>query len=44
MSNKKIIYFFCTRNSYRSQIAEGFGKKYLEDQFEVFSAGKKTLT
>jgi arsenate reductase len=39
MSNKKIIYLLCTRNSYRSQIAEGFGKKYLEDQFGVFSAG-----
>ncbi|MCP1354542.1 hypothetical protein [Aneurinibacillus migulanus] len=28
--NKKIIYFLCTGNSCRSQIAEGFGKKYPE--------------
>jgi arsenate reductase len=39
MSNKKIIYFLCTGNSCRSQIAEGFGKKYLGDRFEVYSAG-----
>jgi arsenate reductase len=39
MSKKKIIYFLCTGNSCRSQIAEGFGKKYLGDNFEVYSAG-----
>lgn len=39
MSNKPIIYFLCTGNSCRSQMAEGFGKKYLADQFEVYSAG-----
>jgi arsenate reductase len=36
---KKIIYFLCTGNSCRSQMAEGFGKKYLGDKFEVYSAG-----
>ncbi|MCP3031743.1 arsenate reductase (thioredoxin) [Halobacillus sp. A1] len=39
MSNKPVIYFLCTGNSCRSQIAEGFGKKYLGDEFEVLSAG-----
>ncbi|MGE6260627.1 arsenate reductase (thioredoxin) [Heyndrickxia sporothermodurans] len=39
MKNKKIIYFLCTGNSCRSQIAEGFGKKYLSDNWEVYSAG-----
>lgn len=38
MSDKKIIYFLCTGNSCRSQMAEGFGKKYLEG-WEVYSAG-----
>ncbi|RDY72472.1 arsenate reductase (thioredoxin) [Halobacillus trueperi] len=39
MSNKPVIYFLCTGNSCRSQMAEGFGKKYLSDKFEVKSAG-----
>lgn len=39
MSNKKIIYFLCTGNSCRSQMAEGFGKKYLGDKYDVYSAG-----
>ena len=38
MSNKT-IYFICTGNSCRSQIAEGFGKKYLGDKYKVYSAG-----
>ena len=37
--DKEIIYFLCTGNSCRSQIAEGFGKKYLSDRFDVYSAG-----
>jgi arsenate reductase len=37
--NKKIIYFLCTGNSCRSQMAEGFGKKYLGDKYDVYSAG-----
>ncbi|SDI69867.1 arsenate reductase (thioredoxin) [Alteribacillus bidgolensis] len=40
MSDKKIMYFLCTGNSCRSQMAEGFGKKYLEG-WEVYSAGIK---
>ncbi len=36
---KKTIYFLCTGNSCRSQMAEGFGKKYLSNEYEVYSAG-----
>ncbi|WP_313892379.1 arsenate reductase (thioredoxin) [Psychrobacillus sp.] len=36
---KKTIYFLCTGNSCRSQIAEGWAKKYLSDEWEVKSAG-----
>ncbi|ENQ3106954.1 arsenate reductase (thioredoxin) [Bacillus cereus] len=36
---KKTIYFLCTGNSCRSQIAEGFGEKYLGDTWNVYSAG-----
>jgi arsenate reductase (thioredoxin) len=39
MSKKPIIYFLCTGNSCRSQMAEGFGKKYLGDKYDVHSAG-----
>ena len=37
--SKKTIYFLCTGNSCRSQMAEGWGKKYLGDKWEVLSAG-----
>ncbi|AKG05465.1 arsenate reductase (thioredoxin) [Salimicrobium jeotgali] len=37
--SKPIIYFLCTGNSCRSQMAEGFGEKYLGDRYEVKSAG-----
>lgn len=37
--SKKIIYFLCTGNSCRSQMAEGFAKAYLNDEWEVKSAG-----
>lgn len=37
--SKPIIYFLCTGNSCRSQMAEGFGHYYLSDQYEVYSAG-----
>lgn len=36
---KKLIYFLCTGNSCRSQMAEGFGKAILGDRFDVRSAG-----
>ncbi|MGX9134912.1 arsenate reductase (thioredoxin) [Rummeliibacillus sp. JY-2-4R] len=35
----KKLYFLCTGNSCRSQMAEGFGKKYLGSEWEVRSAG-----
>ncbi|WP_088103668.1 arsenate reductase (thioredoxin) [Halalkalibacter urbisdiaboli] len=37
--SKPIIYFLCTGNSCRSQMAEGWGKKLLGDRYEVYSAG-----
>ena len=36
---KKTAYFLCTGNSCRSQMAEGFGKKYLSAYYDVYSAG-----
>ncbi|HJE19040.1 MAG TPA: arsenate reductase (thioredoxin) [Aliicoccus persicus] len=37
--SKKTLYFLCTGNSCRSQMAEGFGKKYLSEKYDVYSAG-----
>lgn len=37
--DKKSLYFLCTGNSCRSQMAEGWGKKYLGGYWEVRSAG-----
>lgn len=39
---KKILYFLCTGNSCRSQIADGWAKKLLPDDWEVYSAGIET--
>ncbi|MFJ9384382.1 arsenate reductase (thioredoxin) [Peribacillus sp. NPDC101481] len=36
---KKTLYFLCTGNSCRSQMAEAWGKKYLGDEWQVISAG-----
>ena len=36
---KKTIYFLCTGNSCRSQMAEGWAKNYLGAEWEVRSAG-----
>lgn len=37
---KKTIYFLCTGNSCRSQMAEGWAKKYLNsDEWDIKSAG-----
>ena len=39
----KKIYFLCTGNSCRSQIAEGYARKYLSpSMFEIRSAGIET--
>lgn len=40
--DKKVIYFICTGNSCRSQMAEGWGKEILGGEFEVYSAGIET--
>ncbi|MFD2413586.1 arsenate reductase (thioredoxin) [Paenibacillus rhizoplanae] len=37
--DKKSIYFLCTGNSCRSQMAEGWAKKYLSEEWIVYSAG-----
>ena len=39
---KKTIYFICTGNSCRSQMAEGFGKVILGDEWNVYSGGIET--
>ncbi|WP_027964845.1 arsenate reductase (thioredoxin) [Halalkalibacillus halophilus] len=39
MENKPVLYFLCTGNSCRSQMAEGLGKEILGDTWEVHSAG-----
>lgn len=39
---KKKIYFLCTGNSCRSQMAEGYAKRFLQDKYEVQSAGVET--
>lgn len=42
MKNKTKVAFICVHNSCRSQIAEAFGKKYLSDICECYSAGTET--
>ena len=39
MSNKPLVYFLCTGNSCRSQIADGFLSDLGGDKYEVKSAG-----
>jgi thioredoxin type arsenate reductase len=39
MENKKLVYFLCTGNSCRSQMADGFLKAIGGDQYIVKSAG-----
>lgn len=36
------IAFICVHNSCRSQMAEAFGKLYLSEKYECFSAGTET--
>ena len=40
--SKRTLYFLCTGNSCRSQIAEGFGKHYGGERVDVYSAGLET--
>ncbi|HCZ0085425.1 arsenate reductase (thioredoxin) [Staphylococcus borealis] len=40
--DKKTIYFICTGNSCRSQMAEGWGKQILGEDWCVYSAGIET--
>ncbi|WP_096189469.1 arsenate reductase (thioredoxin) [Evansella halocellulosilytica] len=37
--SKRVIYFLCTGNSCRSQMAEAWGKHYLGEEWDVYSAG-----
>ncbi|KYG26103.1 arsenate reductase (thioredoxin) [Alkalihalobacillus trypoxylicola] len=37
--SKKTLYFLCTGNSCRSQMAEGWAKHHLADEWNVYSAG-----
>ncbi|KPV61098.1 arsenate reductase [Paenibacillus sp. A3] len=39
MRNKPLVYFLCTGNSCRSQMADGFLKALGHDRYEVKSAG-----
>ena len=40
-SNKKKILFICVENAGRSQMAEGFFRKYAPNEYEAISAGTK---
>ncbi len=39
MNKKKNLLFLCTGNSCRSQMAEGYGKIFLGEKYNVYSAG-----
>lgn len=39
---KKKIAFICVHNSCRSQIAEAFGKHFMSDKYDFYSAGTET--
>lgn len=40
--DKRVIYFICTGNSCRSQMAEGWAEDILGKEWEVYSAGIET--
>ena len=39
---KKTLYFLCTGNSCRSQMADGWAQKLLPEDWEIYSAGIET--
>ncbi len=39
-----LLYFICTGNSARSQMAEGFARQMLGDRFEILSGGLEPST
>ncbi len=39
---KKKIAFICVHNSCRSQLAEAFGKAYISEKYDCYSAGTET--
>ncbi|MDA8345387.1 MAG: arsenate reductase (thioredoxin) [Thermaerobacter sp.] len=41
---KPILYFICTGNSARSQMAEGFGRVMLADRYDIMSGGLEPST
>ena len=41
---KPLIYFICTGNSARSQMAEGFARRLLGDRFAILSGGLEPST
>ena len=42
MIMKKKIAFICVHNSCRSQLAEAFGKAYISEKYDCYSAGTET--
>jgi arsenate reductase len=42
--DKTLIYFICTGNSARSQMAEGFARRLLGDRFTILSGGLEPST
>ncbi len=43
-SNKPAVLVICTGNSCRSQMAEGFIRRYAGDRFDIHSAGLEPKT
>ncbi|MDI3269599.1 MAG: arsenate reductase (thioredoxin) [Bacillota bacterium] len=39
MVHRELIYFICTGNSCRSQMAEGFARHWVDQRYEVLSGG-----
>ena len=43
VKTKKTILFVCVENAGRSQMAEGFFRKYVPEGYEPLSAGTKSI-